>query len=214
MFAITFHRFLPHFSSGVCAFGALLLTACASTQVGLQWVDPAFKSQSLRGTRLLVACDAPETTLQRVCQDAMSAQLQALGAKPVQAPDPGPSGRQPQVEQMLPAARVAGATAIFSSSVMPDVTVVNAGPAFSVGLGGFGGSGYGSGVGGGVGVTLPSTMAQASTGYAANAMLTDVTTGRVMWSARATTPAQTNLNAQLDELARAVVGAAQQAGLF
>ena len=213
MFTIICHRFLARFSIGVCASGALVVAGCASTEVGVQWVDPAFKGQSLRGARLLVACDAPETTLQRVCQDAMSAQLRALGVTPVQAPDPGPNGRQPQVNQMLPAARVAGAAAIWSSSVMPDVTVVNTGPAFSVGLGGFGGSGYGSGVGGGVGVTLP-TMGQSSTGLAANATLTDVASGRVMWTARATTPAQTNYNAQLDELARAVVGAAQQAGLF
>lgn len=214
MFAITFKCLLPRFSTGACVLGALLLAGCAATQIGAQWADPEFKGQSLKGARLLVACDAPETTLQRICQDAISAQLQALGATPVQAPDPGTNGRQPQVEQMLPAARIAGVTAIFSSSVMPDVMVVSAGPEFNVGLGGFGGSGYGSGMGGGVSVALPSTMAQTSAGYAAHAMLTDVASGRVMWSARATTPAQTNLNAQLDELARAVVGAAQQAGLF
>jgi hypothetical protein len=69
-------------------------------------------------------------------------------------------------------------------------------------------------MGGGVGVALPSAMARTSAGYAAHAMLTDVDSGRVMWSDRATTPAQANLNAQLDELARAVVGAAQKVGLF
>src|SRR6185436_7427053 len=99
----------------------------ASTQVGAQWVDPAFKGQSLRGARLLVACDAAEPALQRICQDAMAAQVLALGATPVQAPDPGLNGRQPQVEQMLAAARVAGARAVLSSSVAPDVTVVSPG---------------------------------------------------------------------------------------
>jgi peptidyl-prolyl cis-trans isomerase SurA len=53
-----------------------------------------------------------------------------------------------------------------------------------------------------------------STGYAANGMLTDVVSGRMMWTAKATTPAQADINAQLAELARAVVGSAQQAGLF
>ena len=196
---------------GACAAG-VLLAGCATTQVGAQWTDPAFKGKSLRGARLLVACDAAEPALQRICQDAMSAQLQALGATPVQAPDPGPNGRQPQVEQMLAAARLAGATAVFSSSVTPDYSVASPGPTFSIGLGSFGG--YRGGVSGGVGVTVPSTMGQVNTAYAANGTLTDVASGRMMWSAKATTPAQSNLNGQLDELARAVVGAAQQAGVF
>ena len=196
---------------GACVIGTLL-SGCATTQIGAQWVDPAFRGQSLRGARLLVACDAAEPALQRICQDAISAQVLALGATPVQAPDPGPNGRQPQVEQMLAAARVAGASAVFSSSVMADVTVVSPGPTFSFGLGSFGG--YRGGTSGAVGITVPSTAAYASTGYAASGMLTDVASGRMMWSARATTPAQTSVNAQLDELARAVVGSAQQAGLF
>ena len=57
-------------------------------------------------------------------------------------------------------------------------------------------------------------MGQVSTGYAANGMLTDVASGRMMWSARATAPPRSDINGQLDELARAVVGSAQQAGLF
>ena len=66
----------------------------------------------------------------------------------------------------------------------------------------------------GVGIEVPAGGAQLSTGYAAIGMLTDMASGRMMWSARATTPAQSNVNAQLAELAKAVVGAAQQAGLF
>ena len=196
---------------GACIL-ALLSSGCATTQIGAQWTDPAFQGHSLRGARLLVACDAPEPALQRICQDAFSAQLLALGASPVQAPDPEANGRQPRVEQMLSAARVAGATAVFSSTVYPDFTVVGGGPTISFGLGSFGG--YRGGVSGGVGVTVPSTTGQASTAYAANGTLTEVASGRMMWSAKATTPAQSNLNVQLDELTRALVGAAQKAGLF
>ena len=139
--------------AGACML-ALLSTGCATTQIGSQWSDPAFQGQSLRGARLLAACDAPEPGLQRICQDAISAQLLALGASPVQAPDPGPNGRQPPVEQMLSAARIAGATAVFSSTVSPDFTVVGDGPTISFGLGNF--DGYRGGVSGGVGVTVPS----------------------------------------------------------
>jgi hypothetical protein len=192
--------------------GLLLLAGCATTQVGAQWSDPAFRGQTLRGARLLVVCDAPDPAMQRICQDELSARVQGLGATPVQAPDGSATGRQPAVQQLLAAARVAGAKAVFSASVLPDATVVNPGPTVSIGLGGFGG--YHSGVSGGVGIAMPAGGGSVSTGYAANGTLTDVASGRMMWTAKATTPAQADLNAQLAELARAVVGSAQQAGLF
>jgi hypothetical protein len=198
------------------AMGGLMLAGCATTQVGAQWKDPAFQGQSLRGARVLVACDAAEPVIRRICQDELSAQVQALGATPVQAPDAGSNEAQPIEGRMLSAARMAGAKAVFSASVSPDATIVNPGPVFGFGLGGFnfGGGGYGSGVGVGVDVAVPSGRAQTSTAYAANGVLTDVASGRMMWSAKATTPAQSNLNAQLAELAKAVAVAAQQAGLF
>jgi hypothetical protein len=208
----------PHLArrGAVAAFFAsgLLLAGCATTQVGAQWTDPAFKGQSLRGARLLVVCDANDATLRRICQDEVSAQLTGLGASPVQAPDPGGDARQPGPDQLLAAARVAGAKAVFSATLAPDATIVNPAPSFSFGIGGFGGGGYRSGTAGGIGITMPAGPGQVSTGYAANGALTDVASGRTMWSAKATTPAQQNLNAQMAELARAVVGAAQQAGLF
>ncbi|MDN3922639.1 hypothetical protein [Roseateles violae] len=206
--------FAPALASA-CALAAgaalALLAGCASTQVGAQWSDPSFRGQSLRGARLLVVCEAPDPATQRICQDELAARVQDLGATPVQAPDG--AARAPAAEQLLAAARVAGARAVFSASVQPDATIVNPGPTFSFGIGGFNSGGYGSGTSGGVGVTVP-TGGQVSTGYAANGMLTDVASGRMMWTAKATTPPQANLNAQLAELAKAVVGAAQQAGLF
>src|SRR6478735_9203887 len=131
----------------VCSALAAALGGCASTQVGAQWVDPAFRGQSLVGVRLLVACEATDPAIQRICQDELAAKLVAFGASPVQAPEGGDG------TQLLSAARLAGAKAVFSASVAPDATIVNPGPTFSIGLGGFGGSGYRSGVGGGIGVT-------------------------------------------------------------
>lgn len=209
MFFCTLLRTRP-LAAMVLATLGLMLAACATTRVGAQWVDPAFQGQSLRGARLLVVCDAADPVMQRICQDEVSAQVQALGATPVQAPDAGANGR-PAPGQLMSAARVAGARAVFSTSVSPDASVVSPGPSVSFGLGGFS---WGSGVGGGVGVTVPTTGAQVHTGYAASGVLTDVASGRMMWSAKATTPAQSNLNAQLAELARVMVDAARQAGLF
>ena len=211
MSSCTLFRIRPLAAAMALATLGLMLAACATTQVGAQWVDPAFQGQSLRGARLLVVCDAADPVMQRICQDEVSAQVQALGATPVQAPDQAGNGHPVPAGQLMSAARVAGVRAVFSTSVSPDASVVSPGPSISFGLGGFS---WGSGVGGGVGVTVPTTGAQVNTAYAASGVLTDVGSGRMMWSAKATTPAQSNLNAQLADLARAMVGAARQAGLF
>jgi len=52
---------------------ALLAAGCAaSTTVGPQWSDPQFAGRSLRGTRLLVVCEAPDPSLRRQCQDRVA----------------------------------------------------------------------------------------------------------------------------------------------
>jgi hypothetical protein len=45
-------------------------------------------------------------------------------------------------------------------------------------------------------------------------VLTDAATVKLMWSSKVTTPASSNLNAQMSELARVGVEAARGAGLF
>jgi hypothetical protein len=89
-------------------------------------------------------------------------------------------------------------------------TAVN--PGITLGIGGFG---FGSGgVSGGVGVSAPIGGGGVSTGYASNTRLTDATSGRLMWTARATAPPSKDLNTQLSELTRAVFGAADKAQVF
>ena len=52
------------------------------------------------------------------------------------------------------------------------------------------------------------------TGYSANGALTDVAAGRLMWSAKATTPPSSDVNQQIATLARVVMDAARKAGMF
>ena len=63
------------------------LSGCASSSVNAQWSDPQFAGQPPRGTRVLVACEAPDPTLRRVCADRLAAKLAGLGALPVLAAD-------------------------------------------------------------------------------------------------------------------------------
>ena len=67
----------------------------------------------------------------------------------------------------------------------------------------------------GFGVSAPLGGAGAvETGYGANASLTDVASGRLMWSARATAAPSTDVGQQLTTLATLLLDSARQAGLF
>jgi len=65
-----------------------------------------------------------------------------------------------------------------------------------------------------VGVSAPIGGTHFSQGYVANANLSDVATGRLMWTGRASTYHSNDLNWQIDSLTKALVGGAQQAGFF
>jgi len=195
----------------VCACAGLVLAGCASTQLDAQWVDPQHAATSLRGARVLVACEAAEAVVKRICQDRLAAEVTAHGGTAVIAAqsslDPGrPAGDEPYVS----AARAAGARAVFATTVAPSSASMS--PGFSVGLGGFG---MGSGrFGGGIGVSAPIGGGQVTSGYSANARITSVESGRLMWTAKASSPPSGDINGQLAELAKTVVGAAGKAGLF
>ena len=201
------------------ALGLWMLGGCASTQLGAQYVDPQLPKQVLRGAAILVVCEAVEPAVKLICESQLSGQLVLLGARPLTDStlvNPTP-GREPPAGQYLPAARAAGASAVFNATLAPDYSMVNAAPSFSIGIGGFGGSGGyrgGSAVGGGVGVTLPVGGAPGVSGLAAIGTVVDVASGRLMWSASATTPPGADAASQIAEVTRALNVAAQQAGLF
>jgi len=193
---------------------ALLAAGCASTEIGAQWTDPQWPKQSLRGTTVLVVCDAPDTTVRLLCESRFAARLATLGAKPVTPPVSEQTGGASGSQAALPAARAAGARSVFQTTLRQDNSVVSTGPTFSFGIGGFGGSGGGGGVGGGVGVAMP-VGGSGGTGLAASSSLVDAAgNGQVIWSARATAPAATDVSAQIDELANVLVGALEKAALF
>lgn len=202
--------------AGLLALATLLLAGCAASQLGAQWNDPQFVGQPPRGATVLVACQAGDPTLRRICADRMAAKLSALGAIPLLAADPGDVGdaAAPTEAALLQAARDAGAVALLRTQLAPEVVAVAPGPTFGIGIGGFGG-GYRSGGGVGFGVSAPLGGAgPAETGYGASASLTDVASGRLMWSARASAAPSADVGQQLGALATQLLDAARQAGLF
>ena len=63
-------------------------------------------------------------------------------------------------------------------------------------------------------MSLPVGGARVSTAYAASMLLTDVATGRLVWTSKVTAPASQNINAQIGELAKVGLEAVQKAGLL
>ena len=191
------------------ALAALTLAGCASTRLDAQWSDPQFAGRSLRGAKVLVVCDANEPVVRRICQDKLVAQVAASGATPIMPPEDVAAGPS---DKTLAAARSAGATAVFGSTIAPEAAIVGAGPTFGFGIGGV----SGGGVGGGVGISFPfgGGGGQVDTGYAANVVLTDVATGQLMWTGKVTTSSWQNLDTQVSELVKGAVEAAQKAGLL
>jgi hypothetical protein len=65
-----------------------------------------------------------------------------------------------------------------------------------------------------VGVSAPMGGTRVATSYAANASLTDVASGRLMWTARASEAPSELVSAQVANLAKKVVEGAGQSKLY
>lgn len=195
---------------------AVVLAAAGCTsgpQLAGQWTAPHLGPQSafLRGSRVLVACDVADLTVRQLCQERLAAEVTARGATPLfTGPETLIATDRSIDSQLLAAARSANAKAMMVLTLTPAVTDVS--PGFSVGIGGFGYGGRGGGVG--VGVSAPIGGGRVTMGYAANGRVTDVGSGRLVWSASASTAPSSELDVQLAELSKTVFGAADKSGLF
>ncbi len=205
-------RFIRTLMLPVAAAGVLILQGCASTTVDAQWRSVELPAGYLRGATVLVSCETGEVVLKRICEDQVVADLGARGVRALlPAPGTAVAPAQPGATdlQYLSLARASGAKAVLSVGV--GLASQSVSPGVSIGIGGFG---FGRHSAGGIGVSAPIGGGQVSSGYAANGRVTDVASGRLMWTARASTPPSSDVNAQLADLSRTVLDAAGKAGLF
>ncbi|MFZ0107390.1 MAG: hypothetical protein WAK92_11065 [Thiobacillus sp.] len=207
---------LHHLSSLAALAAGVLLGGCASTQMGAHYLDPQTPKQALRGAAVLVVCEAPEPAIRLICESEATAQLTQLGAMPLTDPKLAGlmSGREPAPDQYLPAAKAAGAQALFRVTLAPDFWRPSPMSGFSFGIGAWGGSGGFSGGSAGVGVSMPVGGSGSASGFAGNGSLLDVASGRVLWSASATASPRGDASAQVGEVVRALTGAVRDTGLF
>lgn len=194
----------------VASASLVALVGCATTAIDAQWRSTELPNGYLRGSLVMVNCETSELVLQRICEEQISSDLAARGATPVVAAQGAAAVPQGGADaQALPAARGSGAKALFSVTIGVASRSVSQG--MTIGIGGFG---FGGSSGGGVGVSAPIGGGQLSTGYSASSRVTDVASGRLLWTARASAPPSSDVNAQLAELSKTVLDAASKAGLF
>lgn len=200
------------------AAAALLAGCAAAPRIEGQWTAPNRPATSLQGARVLVACEAVDPSVKRICEDQMAGAVVAHGGTPVVAPqiEPPAPGQPVPDQQYLAPARQAGARAVLATTVSAWAGAQGGGsPAFSIGLGSFG---FGGGhVGGGVGVAVPIGGyggERRSTAYSASSRIVDVAGGSVIWTARASAPASDEIQGPMSGLAQAILKGAEDAGVF
>ncbi|MCW5659078.1 MAG: hypothetical protein KIT60_15360 [Burkholderiaceae bacterium] len=196
----------------LCATLGAGVVGCASTQLDAQWSDPQLAPNPLRGARVMVVCEAYDLAVKRICQDQMAAEVVARGGTAVPGPEAseGAPVRPLNNDQYLGAARTAGAKAVLTHSIT--TADVSTGSGVSIGIGAFG-IGGGS-VRGGAGVSVPVGGQRTNTGYAINSRVTEVASGKLLWTAKASAAPSSDVSAQLSELHKVVFGAADKANLF
>ena len=196
----------------LCATLAAGIAGCASTRLDAQWSDPQLAPNPLRGARVMVVCEAYDLAVKRICQDQMAAEVVARGGTAVPGPDAGAGAavRPLNNDQYIGAARDAGAKVVLTHSVT--TADVSSGSGVSIGLGAFGIGG--GNVRGGAGVSMPVGGYQTNTGYAINSRVTEVASGKLLWTAKASASPSSDVSGQLSELNKAVFGAADKAQLF
>lgn len=195
-----------------------MLSGCATTQINSQWKDPHYVGSLAKGSRILVACQARDTTLRRICEDHWVVEMGAQGMNVIRSyslPGIAPDGAA-SPDAIRAAARASGAGTVVSMQLAPsDVSVVNPGPQMGVGIGGGSGGYHGGGFSfGGLGVSFPVGGATVTQGMTSSTTLVDLASGTTIWSGNASTASDVDATAQVSALTKVTVEAMKKAGLI
>jgi len=204
-------------------FLVLAVSACATTEMAAQWTNKEYAGRSLKGERVLVVCQGPDPTVQRLCEDELATGVDQRGAYALRpeagAPQIASAAGPMQPSAYIEAAKAAGAVAVLSMSLQPDASVVRPSPVIGIGIGGggfSGGWGRGGGSFGGVGTSVgfPVGSGTVQQGFSASTTLLDASNGQVVWSGRAVAPPSDVFIRQLIDLNRVTLEAMQKAGVL
>jgi hypothetical protein len=178
-----------------------------------QWRDPQFAAKSMQGRAVLVVCRGLDLTLERICEDRLAADAQAIGMRVVRSELPREATADPSAsEALLRAARAVRADAALVMRLEWSGAVVSpSGGTVGVGVGGGRGT-WSGGTSGAIGITLP--LVGYGPALASGASLTDAASGKLIWSGRARGSGAVGESAQVGELTRVTTEALRDSGLF
>jgi hypothetical protein len=189
---------------------ALLAAGCATTRLDTQWSNPEFAGRKVSGKMLVVGVSRDET-LRRLYEDELASQLNARGVSATRSYEvlPGPLVMD-GTNAILKAAREANATTILSSAVVAreHVERVISEPTPS----------FGSRFSGWYVYYWPYSYARtevrAFDRYTVGTSLTDVASGKIVWSARTQTENVDYAAREVKALARVIMTALSQSNML
>lgn len=202
-----------HRSLATMVTATTVLLGCASAPLDAEWKSPQ-ATEPIRPVRLLVACDARETALARLCADELQRAFDTRGIATVATASDTTSMASAARDSALAAeARRAGAGAVWVATVRPDAADAERRGGVSIGIGGFSMGRGGSGVG--VGVSAPLDLGGRSPPrYAADARLVDPADARLRWTASAGSRSSGDAAEQLRSLVDRLVEGGLRAGVY
>lgn len=194
----------------IAMVAALVLASCATTRLDTQWSNPEFAGRKLSGKMLVVGVSRDET-LRRLYEDELAAQLTARGVSTVRSYEvlPGPLVMD-GTNAILKAARDTGAATVLSSAVVAreHVERVISEPTPS----------FGSRFGGWYMYYWPyaytRTEVRAFDRYTVGTSLTEVSSGKIAWSARTQTENVDHAVREVKALARVIMNALNQSNML
>jgi hypothetical protein len=206
-------RSLPPWRRGLALlFGTVMLGACATPQMEAQWRDPQAGPRSMQGRTVLVVCRGLDMTLDRICEDRLAADAQAIGIRVVRSELPRDALADPAAgDPLLRAARAVRAQAVLAMRLEWSGAAVVSPAGGSVGVGASRG-GWSGGTSGAIGITLP--LGGSGPTLASGTSLTDAASGKVIWSGRARGSGAASAPAQVGELSQVTTEALRATGLF
>lgn len=204
----------PRWIRNLAAPGLALVTllGCASKPLDAEWKSPQAATLA-RPARLLVACDAAETVIARLCADEVQRAFSQRGVNVIPAASDTSSGPSTARDTALAAeARRIGANAVWVATLRPDALDEPRGGGVSIGIGGFSFGGRG---GVGVGVSAPLDLGGRSPPrYAGDVRLVDPADGTLRWTARAGARASGEAQTQIGSIVERLVEGGVQAGVY
>jgi len=186
------------------------LAGCATTHVEAIWTNPEYAGKPVKGKMLIVGVSRDET-VRRLYEDEMVAQLHARGVEAVRSYDiVGQRLAASDDTVLINAAKQVGATRILSTAIVAheQVQVLETEPVPTLGWTYYGWYGYYWPYG------YVRTETHEYERYYASTALTEVSSGKVYWSARTRSEVSGDIEKAVNDFVLAMADALSKGGML